>query len=343
MCTWAGYVGSEPAAGVLLDMARRQEGLWSGYYSGLCTLSGGELCAGKVVGALDKLTAETDVAAFAGSVGLVHSRTKSGGDRQWAHPFVSSDRQVAVVGQGSHGVFGSSAARAALGDELLDAGIRFSSATPGTVGQYPVLRDGCAIHTSELVAQAVAAEYANCQDPVVAVRRVIQRAPLEAIFAFLFRDRPGRLVIANVNQRLAVARDDAGIYLASSALVFPEGATWRTELPGNALAVVDRTGYRLERLSAQPCLCVDESIPAGVEEMALAFISANPGCTLARVHAHLSGAFVSGCLRRRGAVCYWCVERLLCSSLVRQEQRSVVGVLEGEQAPLTVFFASDAA
>ena len=37
MCNIAGYVGNKPAAPILLEMLRNQEGLAGGYYTGIAT------------------------------------------------------------------------------------------------------------------------------------------------------------------------------------------------------------------------------------------------------------------------------------------------------------------
>ena len=50
MCNIAGYVGTEPAAPLLLEMIERQEGLAGGYYTGIVTLADGRLHCAKVVG-----------------------------------------------------------------------------------------------------------------------------------------------------------------------------------------------------------------------------------------------------------------------------------------------------
>ena len=43
MCNIAGYVGSRPAAPILLDMMRKQEGFAGGYFSGIATIHDGKL------------------------------------------------------------------------------------------------------------------------------------------------------------------------------------------------------------------------------------------------------------------------------------------------------------
>jgi len=48
MCTMAAFAGERPAAPVLLEMLERQEGLWSGHFSGISTLCGGKVYTARV-------------------------------------------------------------------------------------------------------------------------------------------------------------------------------------------------------------------------------------------------------------------------------------------------------
>jgi len=319
-------------------MIRREEGLWSGFHSGLVTASGSDLHWEKVVGTFAKLTDTTGAADLPGQTGLVHSRTKSGGDVEWGHPFFSADGVVAAVAQGSHGVFKDNATRVALGDELRAAGCEFRTATPGPIGSYPTLSDGSAIHTSELNTQAVAAEYAQCGEPCEAIRRVATRIPSEAVFAYLFRDCPDRLFVSNVNQRIVLGRNETGTFVTSSALGLPEDAHWRTEMPGNTLAIVERDSVTLQALLSMDVLPVDERLPPRLDSTVLAFLEGNPRSSLGTING---GAVVplwsEGRLQRRSLAIYATVERLLAAGLVAAETEDVPGVLDGETAPRTVF------
>ena len=342
MCTWAGYLGREKAAPILLEMARRQEGLWSGYYSGLVTVDAGALHWRKVVGSMAKLERETHAAELPGTFGLVHSRTNSGGDVEWAHPFVDDRDAVAGVGQGSNGLFADQSERIRLGDALLAEGRSFRSATPGKVGSYPVLSDGSAIHVSELVTVAAASEHEKCRDPLEAVRRAVRRAPAEAVWAFVFADHPDAIVVANVNQRVVIGRDDAGTYLASSAIAFPPGVRWRCETPANTVALISRGASCFDMLAPAEELPVDETLPAGLEQAALEYIRANPGTSLPKTASHaLKPLFPTGKIGRRAFACYRALERLLASGAIRSEITHVPGTNGEGAAALTVFFATD--
>ena len=84
----AGYIGGERAAPILLDMMEKQEGFGGGFYTGIATVADGQIHWRKVIGDVATLRRETDADDLPGAVGIIHSRSKSGGDVEWAHPFV---------------------------------------------------------------------------------------------------------------------------------------------------------------------------------------------------------------------------------------------------------------
>ena len=88
MCNIAGYVGSQDATPILLKMIQIQEGLNGGFYTGLAVHNGKNLHMRKTLGDLDTLLKTSNAAALPGNAGIAHSRTPSGGDGTWAHPFV---------------------------------------------------------------------------------------------------------------------------------------------------------------------------------------------------------------------------------------------------------------
>ena len=108
MCNIAGYVGKRNAAPILIEMLRRQEGLNGGFYSGLAVHDGEELSYRKVLGDVSALTGATDAESLNGTMGIAHSRTPSGGDASWAHPFVTEREgraELCYVANGNVGLF----------------------------------------------------------------------------------------------------------------------------------------------------------------------------------------------------------------------------------------------
>ena len=103
-------------------MLRRQEGLNGGFYSGLAVHDGENLAYRKVLGDVSNLASTTDAETLSGTMGIAHSRTPSGGDASWAHPFVTErDGKVELcyVSNGSAGRFSNlNAEQARLANEL---------------------------------------------------------------------------------------------------------------------------------------------------------------------------------------------------------------------------------
>ncbi len=325
MCTLAGYVGQKQAAPILLEMSKRQEAVWSGFYTGLATVSDGRLYWDKVVGDTETLEKTTDVASFPGTVGLVHGRTPGGGNREWGHPLLDANETIACVEQGHFGRWKDHSARIELGNELLAGGYRFRSAVSGTSEVWPILSDGSYVHASELSPLGIGAEIDKGESIVDAIRTVVRRTPDEAIRLLIFSREPDHIYVANVNQRLLIGKDDSGTYMASSALAFPEGILWRAEVPANSIAVIGRESIEFQRLAPSDEMPVNETLPAGVDEAFMNFVRANPGKMLTNV---VGGAIVpllpEGQLNCEAPIGQRTLERMLAAGLIRVEVHKVV-------------------
>ncbi len=88
MCNIAGYVGTQNATPILLKMILAQEGLDAGFFSGFAVHDGEHIGYRKVRGDFATLLKRTDAEKLLGKTGIIHSRTPSGGDDSWAHPFI---------------------------------------------------------------------------------------------------------------------------------------------------------------------------------------------------------------------------------------------------------------
>ena len=79
MCNIAGYVGTRPAAPILMEMMRQQEGWDGGFFTGIATIHEGKLRHAKCVGDLERLLEKTDAADLPGAIGFIHTRSLSSG------------------------------------------------------------------------------------------------------------------------------------------------------------------------------------------------------------------------------------------------------------------------
>ena len=102
MCNIAGYIGKKQAAPILCEMMKKQEGFYAGYYTGIVTHDKEKLCCAKVIGNMENLLNETAALNFPGTIGFLHSRSKSGGDIEWGHPFINNTGDLAYkIGRAS--------------------------------------------------------------------------------------------------------------------------------------------------------------------------------------------------------------------------------------------------
>ena len=126
MCNLAAYAGTRPAAPILLELLERQEGLWSGHFSGISTVYGGKVHTARICGNSRRLRLETDAENLPGTVGIAHSRTPgTTPTAAWSHPFPVGD-SLAYCANGVGGVF-AGFDRSKLLKEMTDAGVKFLS------------------------------------------------------------------------------------------------------------------------------------------------------------------------------------------------------------------------
>lgn len=276
MCTWVGYTGSGKASEITLDMIRRIEWLWSGYYTGLAVIGENGLHYGKVVGDSNVWMNQYSPELFPGACAFFHSRTNSGGGREAAHPYVSPDGRIIIVSQGSPGFFAkeSTAAVIAAGNRLLDAGYQFRSATDQYTRKRIVLQDRTEVCFSEIVVCAVHEYYQHCGNPLEAVRRIAVEIPEEAVSGFIFADYPGHLYFSNTSQSLVAGRGPDGIYCATSSLAFPAEVREITQMPFNSVTEMTSQGWRNEELTSRYDIMGE--MPSGAEQAFIDWIICHP-------------------------------------------------------------------
>lgn len=222
MCNIAGYIGGERAAPILLDMIERQEGWGGGYYTGIATLCNGRIHMRKVVGDTARLRAQTDAENLPGTTGIVHSRSNSGGDREWAHPFLSHDSRIAYVANGHQGAFAERNDADRVWTELRADGYRFASRVDGPVGDYPRLKDGTCIHISDLMCGLIHAETRRAGTLVKGLSRAFAQFPSEIVGLAIDREDPEAVTAGRINMPMMIRRETDAVYLATTAMAFPD-------------------------------------------------------------------------------------------------------------------------
>ena len=230
MCGIVGYVGHQPALGVIVDALRRME--YRGYdSSGVALVDGnGNLTVRRRAGRLDNLEsalAETDPAALAGNTGLGHTRWATHGrptDRN-AHPHRDAAGKIAVVHNGIIENY------ATLRHELEAAGVEFASDTD-----------------TEVAVHLVAHEYHHGEtagDFTASVLAVLRR--LEGHFTVVFAnaDEPGTIVAARRSTPLVVGIGDGEMFVGSDVAAFIGHTRDAVELGQDQAVAITADSYRI--------------------------------------------------------------------------------------------------
>lgn len=257
MCNIAGYIGTKDAAQVLLDMMKREEGFAGGYYTGLATLDGGRIHYAKLTGDTDKLIAETDAKNLPGKMGIIHSRSKSGGGDEWAHPFVglyNGEPELAYVANGYNGFFETNLEKNnALSEQMLQEGYQMLSRIPENKNKaYPTLSDGSAVHMSDTMCQLI---YKNVLSGIK-IDRAMEKAfctmPGEIVGLSVSITQPYAIGWSRINMPMFIAFAPHGAYLASTPHAFPEDAGQPQLLPAFSSGLVFANGFTTSPYAENP-------------------------------------------------------------------------------------------
>ena len=281
MCVWSAYAGKNDAAPLLWGSLNKIEGIWGGFYTGLVTLDEKGLHWEKCVGCTEVWQKQYRLGDFPGCAGLIHSRTQSGGDAHRAHPFIGADGIVALVSQGSSGIFkDNTEAFTDCANAMLKRGRKCRSAIPEEATRSFGLTDGTRASMSDIVVNAVEEQYLLHGDPVRAMKTVCSSLPEESATIFLFRDRPGFIGFVNVNQHVVCDFEKDSVWLSVTSLGVPGYAM---EIPGNSVGFVTAAGeFHRERL-AEDYPVLDTRIPEKALPAFRAAVKANPGLTLGKL------------------------------------------------------------
>ncbi len=283
MCIWSAFTGNISAAPEIWKTGCAIEGLWSGYYTGIATVDKNGIHSDKCCGYSKHWLEKFDLKNYTGCTGFFHSRTFSGGDEAWAHPFVGTNRKAVIIAQGSDGVFSDMSVWAAKGNALAAKGKKFpASSFEVSTARYPVLANGARVHVSEIMGQAIEAAYEECGDPLETVRLVGGELLEEAITLAIFHDIPDRIYFINMNQSGVVRFTPQGAYAASSRLAFDKTSAKYIEIPLNSVGYFSATQFYSELLPDTGFPVYDD-IPEKCFTAAIAFLKDNPGSTLSQI------------------------------------------------------------
>lgn len=337
MCNLAGYVGSKRAAPILIEMMGRQEGFAGGYYTGIATVAEGKLRIRKVIGDLGTLLAETDAADLPGCLGIIHSRSKSGGDIEYGHPFVDAAEELAYVANGHIGFYEDQGDAQRLVDELESQGVTFRSMVDGPVGSYPCLADGRTVHLSEIAAMLIGRALRELGDPLAALQRAYPEYPGEIVGLAVHSHHAESVFAARFNQPLMTGQCETGMLVATTALAFPdEGIDWLESIPPCTAARIGPDGITMLPFRKQRGT-VTETMPwAEGTEAVLRELDKQDACGIGALKNATASLWPERKAPQKDMMVYEILRSLAQAGRVRFEDRRVPGVLEGRNAPFRV-------
>ena len=229
MCNIAGYVGTRPAAPILLDMMRRQDGWNCGHYVGMATMDAGKFCLKKIIGNLDMFTEKYSAEDFSGTIGFIHGRTPGSAGQhydEWAHPFVGTGDKLLYMANGFDGVFRETSKlldpKAYMG--LKEQGYRFLTANTNADPEDPVMPDGVQVHTTDVRCQMVQKNMDDGLSLPEAAAKVNMETPGEVVALAMHLEEPDSITWMRINYPMHVGIADHGIYLATTPQAIPEDA-----------------------------------------------------------------------------------------------------------------------
>ncbi len=325
----AGYIGNASAFSTLVDMTRRHEFVFGGFYTGVATAANGTLHRRRSLGSVSTFLTEHKGQQTPGTVGIAHSRTDDGGGIEWAQPRFDDNEILATVGVGIGGVLASADCTVDLAEALVKDGARFRTRIDGAKKNGIVLSDGGVVHGGEVRLFALARLYKHGYSIPQAVRKLDLRS--ESVGIVLSALEPDRLFVINYNSRLLAVSTPSATLLSSSRLALVDDAVWSMEIPPNTIAVVTRETVQCEVLVADEPL-YDFRIPTGVSTSVIDYLRNNPGATWYQVlEQAVSPHFSKGTANLAFSVAHQVIERLLAEQTIRFEVGETTG-LEGQSA-----------
>lgn len=341
MCVIAGYVGTERAAPILIEMLRREEGLAGAFNTGIATLHEGRLHWDKVVGDVSVLERETAAGDLPGTIGIIHSRIP-GGERSWAHPFVDTTEKLAYIANGALGLYQDMPQLARLHGELRTGGHSFASEQLEAVDNYLSLDGSTWVHFSEIMCQAIGRQYAQLEGSELRLReaigQVFERYPSEVVGVALHADHADEIVVARHNKPMLLGRDaQGGQYLASTAIAFPQQVCWQTRMAPEAVASIHRSGEVRLRPLAHERLHAFGARPSAerVEQEIVEVLRKQGPRNMEQMFADAAALYPQGVLTEKESVVFDLLQALLREGKIELQNRPRPGVRPGSIIPWT--------
>ena len=340
MCNIAGYVGKKNATPILLEMIKAQEGLNGGFYSGLALHNGKGLEYCKMRGDFAKLLKETRAGDLMGSTGIIHSRTPSGGDDAWAHPFftqIRGETEMCYVANGGYGRYHNRKNEYnAIADALVADGLDIPCKTEQGCEKYNRLASGEFIHMSDVMCQLIYKYKKSGLDTANAMTRAFSQMPSEIVGLVICREDPDRIFFSRINKPMFVGFDCDGAYLASSPTAFPKSVTDYKLLPALSSGVVFRDRYEVFPYPAflEKVRAFNKKTLQNASECILSLLKEGE-CGARDMMRALSARMPKNEILQVDAIVYMALDALLKSG--RIVKREGTHTVDGQTAPKTYF------
>ena len=340
MCNIAGYVGEENATPILLEMIRKQEGLNGGFFTGLAVHDGSRIGYRKVQGELKTLLNETDASSLEGKLGIIHSRTPSGGDGSWAHPFATERDGVVKMcyaANGSAGLFkGRREEFNRIADRLVSDGFDIPNKLNLQKDRYNKLSTGEAVHMSDVMCQLIYKYKQEGMDTVRAMTTAFTEMPSEIVGLVIEDEHSDRIFFSRINKPMFVGFDGRGAYLASAPMAFPEGVEKYDLLPALSSGVVYKDRYEVAAYDSfkDEVVPFDEKTVLDIEEIILSSLKEEDMGISAFFKATVP-YFPAGVMNQNAPIVYLALEHLLSDKKIIMYPSECT--TDGQTAPKTLF------
>lgn len=341
MCNMAGYVGRKRAAEVLIDMMLREEGLAGGYFTGIATLEDGKVAHAKLVGDTRRLLDNTNAESLGGNVGIMHSRSKANGTDERAHPFFGRNEKgevdIAYIANGCMGHFASRAAeRNEMTKSLMAEGYEMRSRMEvKSAGSHPDLGDGTSVHVSDTMCQLIYKNIKSGMSSRQAIASAFSTMPGEIAGLLLSPDVQDGVVFARINMPIFVAYAPHGVYIASTALAFPEDAGEPILLPACSSGIIRADGYEVFPFEKLPAVIgyPDAEIRSKAYDIICGMLSERD-CIFADLYKGIDHLFDAEVYPRE-PLSYEILHSLKLRGKLSMQNERVDGIVEGIDAPKT--------